>query len=462
MKLLQIMSRPFVVFVERYYPEPFVFAILLTFLTFAITFTVTDTAPVQAMAAWGSGLASLLSFMAQLCIMLITAHALAHTDPIQKALKFLGRQPATQPGAYLMVTLVAGFASLLSWPLGLVSGAIMAQQVALEGRKKGLRLHYPLLVASAYSGFVIWHMGYSASAPLFVATPGNELEDMMGGIIPVSETIFAPWNIATALITLSLVALTCALMRPRDQDILEIPETAINALEKLDKKELEKEEAGDSPSHLPSASSPAARLDNSRLIPLLSGGILLVYLIHWFVTKGLDLNLNIVNWSLLALGLCLSRSALHYVSLITNASRTVTPILLQYPFYAGIMGLMAQSGLVSIMSDWFTSLATPHSLPFWAFISGGLVNFFVPSGGGQWAIQGPVFIEAAKNLNVDLPLVVMGIAYGDQWTNMIQPFWTIPLLAIAGLHMRQIMGYTFVILLVTFVTFSAGLFFAAL
>ena len=183
MKLLQIMSRPFVVFVERYYPEPFVFAILLTFLTFAITFTVTDTAPVQAMAAWGSGLASLLSFMAQLCIMLITAHALAHTDPLQKALKFLGRQPATQPGAYLMVTLVAGFASLLSWPLGLVSGAIMAQQVALEGHKKGLRLHYPLLVASAYSGFVIWHMGYSASAPLFVATPGNELEDMMGGII---------------------------------------------------------------------------------------------------------------------------------------------------------------------------------------------------------------------------------------------------------------------------------------
>ncbi|WP_321397792.1 short-chain fatty acid transporter [Emcibacter sp.] len=454
MKYFQLLARPFMVFVERFYPDPFVFAILLTLATFLITLGLTDATPVGAMVAWGDGLSSLLGFMAQLSIMLIAAHALAHTDSVQRALRFLGGLPNSQAGAYLMVTLIAGLASLLSWSLGLVAGAILAQQVAIEGRRKGLRLHFPLLVASAYAGFVIWHMGYSASAPLFVATPGNALESSIGGLIPVTETIFAGWNIAIAFITLTLVALTCSLMRPKDEEIVEAPVEAIESLQEEDA-EMDRSSGHGTPL------TPAGYLDNSRLISIGLGLLLIAYLVYWFKTKGLNLNLNIVNWSFLAFGLMLARNPLHYVSLIGNASRTVSPVLLQYPLYAGIMGLMFNSGLVNIMSDWFTSISTAQTLPFWAFISGGLVNFFVPSGGGQWAIQGPVFIEAAQNLGVNLPLVVMGVAYGDQWTNMIQPFWTIPLLAIAGLHMRQIMGYTFVVFLVSFLTFGGGLLIAA-
>ncbi|MFC7049048.1 short-chain fatty acid transporter [Emcibacter nanhaiensis] len=454
MKYFQLLAKPFTIFVERYYPDPFVFAILLTLLTYLITLGLTDITPMDAVVAWGDGLASLLSFMAQLAIMLIAAHALAHTDSIQRCLRFLGGLPKSQAAAYLMVTVIAGLASLLSWSLGLVAGAILAQQVAIEGRRKGLRLHFPLLVASAYAGFVIWHMGYSASAPLFVATPGNALEGTIGGLIPVTDTIFAGWNILIAFVTLALVAITCSLMRPKEEDILEAPVEAMESMRE------DEEEADRSAGH-GSPLSPAGHMDNSRLISIALGLFLMVYLVHWFSSKGLNLNLNIVNWSFLALGLILARNPLHYVGLIGNASRTVSPVLLQYPLYAGIMGLMFNSGLVNVMSDWFTSISTPETLPFWAFISGGLVNFFVPSGGGQWAIQGPVFIDAAQKLGVDLPLVVMGVAYGDQWTNMIQPFWTIPLLAIAGLHMRQIMGYTFVIFLVTFLTFGGGLLIAA-
>ena len=106
-----------------------------------------------------------------------------------------------------------------------------------------------------------------------------------------------------------------------------------------------------------------------------------------------------------------------------------------------------------------SKIATSQTLPFYAFLSGGLINIFVPSGGGQWVIQGPIFLEAAKTLNVDPTLIVLGVAYGDQWTNMIQPFWTIPVLAIAGLHLRQIMGYTFMIFLLTFFLFGGGLLF---
>lgn len=145
------------------------------------------------------------------------------------------------------------------------------------------------------------------------------------------------------------------------------------------------------------------------------------------------------------------------MELVADASTTVGQIIIQYPLYAGIMGMMIDTGLVSVIADWFTSIASAATLGFYAFLSGGIVNFFIPSGGGQWAVQGPIFIEAAANLGTDPSRIVMGVAYGDQWSNMVQPFWTIPLLAIAGLHMRQIMGYTFVIFIATFFLFGGGI-----
>ena len=141
-----------------------------------------------------------------------------------------------------------------------------------------------------------------------------------------------------------------------------------------------------------------------------------------------------MSWSFLGFGLILSTSPIHYVKLVNNAAITVGPIILQYPFYAGIMGIMADTGLINILADKISEISSAETLGFYSFISGGLVNMFIPSGGGQWAVQGPVMIEAAENLNVEPYVVVLGVAYGDQWTNMIQPFWTIPLLAIAGLH----------------------------
>ena len=181
---------------------------------------------------------------------------------------------------------------------------------------------------------------------------------------------------------------------------------------------------------------------------------LLVYLYFFlffifFIKKGFTLDLNIVSWSFLGAGLILSSSSIHYVRLVNNAAITVGPIILQYPFYAGIMGMMTDTGLINVLADKISEISSAETLGFYSFLSGGLVNMFIPSGGGQWAVQGPVMIEAAENLKVEPYIVVLGVAYGDQWTNMIQPFWTIPLLAIAGLHMRQIMGYTFVIFIVT-------------
>jgi short-chain fatty acids transporter len=203
--------------------------------------------------------------------------------------------------------------------------------------------------------------------------------------------------------------------------------------------------------------TPAQILDNARILNLLIGAAGVVYLYFHFISRGGSLNLNIINFLFLIAGILLTRSPLHYVELVTHGGRTLGPILLQYPFYAGIMGMMLDTGLAKVMAGWFVAISTAQTLPFWSMISAGLINLFVPSGGGQWAVQGPVMIEAASELGADLPRVAMGVAIGDQWTNMIQPFWTIPALAIAGLGVRDIMGYTVIAFLWTGLIFAGGL-----
>jgi short-chain fatty acids transporter len=438
MNPLERIAQPFVVFVERFYPDAFVFAILLSLVAFAMAVGMTGTSAAEALNIWGLGLTGLLSFIAQLSLTLICAHALAHTDLVKRGLKRLATWPRRSWQGYFMVSVVAGLGSLFAWSLGLVVGALIAVEVAREGRARGLALHFPLLVASAYGGFVVWHMGYSSSAALFVATPGHSLEAVTG-LIPVTETIFTTANVVLAMTTILIVAGVCSAMAPQSGPV-----------------------PFDGPDDRPEPRTPPGgsigeRLENARWISLLMGAGFLAFLVSWFAERGLSLTLDIVNWSFLGLGLLLARSALHYVRLVGDASRAVGPIILQYPFYAGIMALMTQTDLVNIISGWFVAIASTQTLGFWAFIAGGVLNFFIPSGGGQWAVQGPIFIEAARQLAVADSVIVMAVAYGDQWSNMIQPFWTLPMLAIVGLSMRAIMGYCFVVFLVTFVLFGGAL-----
>ncbi len=443
MRFFQLLARPFVAFVERYYPDPFVFVVLLSALTFVLSLVLADATPASALSTWGDGLPSLLSFTSQICITLLTAHALAHTDRVQALLKRVGNIPNSATGAYALVAFSAGIGSLIAWSLGLIAGATVAREVARQSVARGLRIHYPLLVASAYAGFVIWHMGYSSSAGLFVATAGHSLEAQIG-VIPITETVFTLRNGLLALITLVIITAICPLMRPKEQEIIEIYPVLL-------------EERAEEPGARAGRQTFAQYLDAMRPLTLLLGAGLFCYIGYSFYAQGFHLNLNLVNWSFLGAGLLLARSPSHYVQLINNASSTIGPVLIQYPFYAGILGMMQGTGLAGIISDWFTAIATPQTLGFFAFLCAGLVNMFIPSGGGQWAVQGPIFIEAGQNLGVDPSIIVLAISYGDQWTNMIQPFWTIPLLAIAGLHMRQIMGYTFVIFLLTLFLFGGGL-----
>jgi short-chain fatty acids transporter len=441
---LDRLARPFVVLSERYYPDPFVFAIALTAITFGLAVAATPTTAGEALALWGNGLTGFLGFSMQICIVLVCAHALAHTDAVRRAIEAVARLPRTAPQAYALVTVLAGFASMLAGALGLVVGALGALAIAREGRAKGLRLHFPLLVAGAYGGFVIWHMGYSGTAPLAVATPGHSLESQMG-LLPVTQTTFAWWNLALAAITLAAVAGVVARLAPPETQIVELAEGAGEA-------------AAEGEKHGPRGEpTPADRLDDARVLSAGLGVLLLAFLLTWFRGRGFQLTLDVVNWSFLAAGLLLARSPRHYLRLVTDASRTLGPVVLQYPLYAAVVALIMQTELVELFSDGFVAISSERTLGFWAFVSGGALNFFVPSGGGQWAVQGPIFLDAARSLGVSDAVVVMGVAYGDQWTNMIQPFWALPLLAIVGLDARSIMGYCFVVFLTAFVCLGGGL-----
>ena len=439
------LAKPFVRLVDKYYPDAFLFVIILSILTFVLAITLTEASSTQTLKAWGGGLPKLFTFTAQITIVMITAHALAHTNPIESLLIKLGNIPKKPFHAYALVTFISGLASLFAWSFGLIVGGISAKFIAMGCEKKKIKIHYPLLVASAYSGYVIWHMGYSSSAALFVASEGHSLVSEIG-IIPVTETIFTSFNITVAILTLLTITIVCPLMRPSNtNDIIEI-DTKLLRDKKKDK-------------NINEIQNFAQRIENNRYLSLLTGLSLIGYIFAIYSEKGFFLDLNIVSWTFLSIGLILANSPIHYVKLVNNAALTVGPIILQYPFYAGIMGIMADTGLIKILADGISSVATSETLGFFSFLSGGLVNMFIPSGGGQWAVQGPVMIEAARTLNVEPYVIVLGVAYGDQWTNMIQPFWTIPLLAIAGLHMRQIMGYTFVIFIVTGAIYGSSILF---
>jgi short-chain fatty acids transporter len=459
--MLRAISRPMVTLVERYMPGSLVFAVLLTFVVAGLSFGLTDSGPVDIVRSWGDGLAGLLAFMTQIALVLIFGYTLAHTPPVHRFLVRVAGVPRSPRAAYAFVAVIAGLASLISWGLGLIVGGILAIEVGRLARRRGMKVHYPLLVASAYSGFVVWHMGYSGSGPLAAATEGSFFAEEFG-VVPVSETTFSSWNIIATVVTLAAVAGAMVLLAPaRNDTVVELPDDAMESDHEegpaTDPAEGGVPVAAAVDQTAPAPRTPADRIDGARAVTLAIGLALVVYLVTYFVQEGFNLTLDIVNWTFLAAILLIVRSPRELGTLVADAGRTVGEVLIQYPLYAGILGMTTGTGLAAVMSEFFANIATSGTLGVWAFLAAGLLNMFVPSGGGQFAVQAPVFMGAAESLGVDAAPIIMAISYGDQWTNMIQPFWTLPLLAVARLGVRHILGYTIITLLVSGVVFVTTL-----
>ncbi|MGZ3215531.1 short-chain fatty acid transporter [Paracoccus sp. T5] len=424
--MLRILSRPATRLMERWLPDAFIFVIVLTLVAALAAVLVQGTGPLQLVRMWGDGFWELLSFSMQMLLVLVTGFILASSPPVRRILARLARLAQSRGGAILLVSVVSLAASWINWGFGLVVGAIFAKELARQ-----IRVDYRLLVAAAYSGFVIWHGGLSGSIPLVIATPGHFTEDQIG-VIPTSDTIFAGWNLLIVLAVAIVVPLANRLMLP-----LEHEQVLVDPEQLRDR----------APAPRRAAPTPAEWLENSPLLMYLVGLAGLAWLLLHFLDGG-GLNLNVVNFLFLFAGILCHGTPRSLLAALEEGVRGGAGIVIQFPFYAGIMAIMVQSGLAASLSEWFVSISTAETLPFWSFIAAGIVNIFVPSGGGQWAVQAPVMLPAAEALGADVAKVAMGVAWGDAWTNLLQPFWALPMLGIAGLKARDIMGFCMIHLVI--------------
>ena len=440
-------SKQYIKLVKKFLPSPFVIAILLSGITFlfALLFTEQEGSILsqsqRILGYWQTGFWELLAFTMQMVLILLLGHTLALTPIFSKIIDKIANIPTNTSQAGFMVSFFTIIMSFMNWGLCLIFGAILSRRIGEKFTAQNKTFNYGILGAAGYSGMMVWHGGLSASAPLKVAEANHFLVDKIG-VISISETLFSSMNLSISLVLLfavpSLFCLIGRFFKPNDD--------YRSVLTQKEEKVIE-EKTHDS--------------ESKAWIAYLLGGVMLLSALTFAIDKyqsdSAFIDLNYINFLLLTFGILLHGSLARFMAAVNSGIQGVTGIIIQFPIYSGIMGIMKYSGLVILISDFFVSISTTTSFPILTFFSAGLVNFFVPSGGGQWAIQGPIVVEAAQALNIPIPKIVMALSYGDQITNMLQPFWALPLLGITQLKAKDILPYSFFALVIGILIFIGGL-----
>ncbi|MCB0456376.1 MAG: short-chain fatty acid transporter [Flavobacteriaceae bacterium] len=444
---------------KRFLPSPFAIAIILTVLTLLMAWLFTEAPKDQnhflaLLSYWEQGIwnQALLVFAYQMMLILVLGHILVLSKPMNALINRLTNFVSNTQNAVVLVSITTMLVSFFNWGLGLIFGAILARKVAEAAQERGFSINYPLVGASGYVGLMIWHGGISGSAPSKVSESGH-LASFMTGIgdvsitqqlpelIPYSDTVFSTSNLiifGVLLITIPLFLRFLAKGAATTQINLPMYKNRLPEKEKL---------------------QGAERVDHSKIAGFGFGLLVLVAFFYqyfqelsqWIITP------NMLNFLMFGLALLLHGNFSNFLHALEESIKGASGILIQFPLYFGIMGIMKDSGMVVEIAHFFVSIASENTLPIFTFISAGLVNIFVPSGGGQWAIQGPVVIESALQLGVPLPKAVMALAYGDQITNMLQPFWALPLLGITQLKANEILPYTLLVMVLGIIVFMGGL-----
>jgi short-chain fatty acids transporter len=436
---LQSLAPIFVGLFERYMPDPFVLAIGLTAVTAILALLIAPHgSPAMIVSTWYTGLFAILTFAFQMILILATGHALAHAPAVERLLHRLVEMARTPNQAVVLTFLVAAAASLLNWGFGLVVGAILAREVARQ-----VRVDFGWLVAAAYSGFAVWASGISSSIALTQATHGNALnivEKLTGQMLPMGDTVFGTFNWLPTLLIVIVMPIVFIAIRPAESDVAAfVPEPELPA----------------SPPEL--SNSPARRMDRSPVGSLFLVAAGLAAMVLLWVKGSFAFDVNMVILIFLMAGIALHGNPVAYGAAMKNAAKQTGSMMLQYPFYGGIMGIMSGTGLADTISKAFVVIANEHTLPFWAYICSLIITFFVPSGGGHWAVQGPFVVPAAATLHASMAGSAMAVAMGEEVANMLQPFWALPVVAIAGIGIQRVMGYTVVTFVVTGVIYGLAL-----
>ncbi len=418
-------------------PGPFGLAVIITFIAAILSLIVEKQSPVDIGLHWQKGFwdPAMMVFTIQMALILILGYSVAVSPPVSKIINRLIDMVNNQTQAIVLLTVSSMCLGWLNWGLGLLFGAVMARKTAENFQKRNIPFYFPLLGASGYSGMLTWHSGLSGSAPLKAAEKNHlrELSDHSIASLPetlsISETILSTQNIFSFVFLLILAPLVLLLFRKRNKAIDELtPYT--------------------NTTHDESKPIGAERFEHSKWPALFIGGALMI---TTMLTLSLDKDTfgpNALNGLFLGFALMVYGSLNNFFKSVKAGMEGAAAIIIQFPFYFGVMGILKHGGLIETFTQWFVTSGSESSMPFLIMGSAGLVNFFVPSGGGQWAVQGPLILSICESINLPISKGIMAMAYGDQLTNMLQPFWALPLLAITGLKAHQVLPYTFLMMIV--------------
>ena len=432
----------------RFLPSPFTIAIILTFLTLILALLFTENKSedpyiLNLLSYWENGMwnNNMLVFAFQMMLIMILGHVLALSNFASTQINKITKYCNNTANSAAIVTFCSILVGLINWGLGLIFGAILARKVAERASFKKIKINYPLIAAAGYTGMMVWHGGLSGSAPVKVATKNHLIDDLKisseiaPDVISLSETIFSPMNITISLSLLIILPISMYLIGKKKEGKI-----ILISVDQLKKQETSQN-----------------KLDNSNIIAYGLASTILIYCIY-LVSNNKEIDpINFINLNLFAFGIILHGSIHKFSNAVNSAIGGAAGILIQFPLYFGILGVMRESGLAEMFSDIFVNISNETSFPIFTFISGGIVNIFIPSGGGQWTIQGPIIIEAASELGTSYSKSIMALSYGDQITNMLQPFWALPLLWITGLKAKELIPYTILLFLIGSGIFIIGL-----
>ncbi len=443
--MLQQLGAVLARYLRRFIPDSFVFALLLTVLVALLAGVFTPASPKAIVDAWYQGFWLLLEFGMQVVLLLTTGFAIALSPAIGRLIDRVARFARGPGSVYFIVGVVGGLFGLVSWGWAVLT-AVLARELA--SRVRGV--DYAYLTACAYGAGIVWVCGLSSSIPLVLNTENNFLIEagILDATVPVSLTLGSTMNLLQIAAFFLTVPALFYLLRPRDpnpptiDDLREADAThTIGIAEEARRLELDGRALSD-------------RLNRSRVLVWLIAGAGLWYLAAWFAERGFDLNLNVMIFVFVNVGLLLHVTPMRYVIAMKRACANVSGIIFQYPFYAGIMGIMMYTGLAQAAAAWLAGSATLATFPFVAQLSGALVNMAIPSAGGEWAVLGPSITESAKALAAGLPAAqaeefiaraAMAVAYGETSSNLLQPFFLLAILPVMGvgvrIQARDVMGY---------------------
>ena len=429
---MQILTRLFTRLCERFLPDALGFCVLLTFMVYFLALIITPHAPLALIHFWGDGLWNLNGFAFQMITVLVTGHMLATSPFIKRQLDKLAQLPRSPGTALGQLSVISLLACWINWGFGLIVSAVMAMKLA----RRFPQTSVGVFLSTGYAGFVVWHGGLSGSIPLSIAGTDKVLVALNQPAIPLTQTLFSITNLTIVAALFIAFPILAYLLRA-------VPGTPLPV-------------SSETPIEPPSQISNFREWAEQSRIPLLLLAIMsTTYLVQKMVAKATP-DINDVNLIFFTLCCYLLKNISTLLNSLKEAVKSVGGVIIQYPLYAGIMGLMQFSGLGDILSQQFVQWSSPTLFPIFSFLSAGLLNFFVPSGGGQWVVQGPILIKAGLELGVPVSKTALAIAWGDAWTNLVQPFWALPMLAMAGLQLKDIMGACVSFLLLSGVIIGLG------